>query len=70
MKFFFIAISWLLCYGSIHGQGLQSPNTILEQQLENATPERTEAEADDDQLVQQLEQYRRDPLDLNNADET
>ncbi len=70
MKFFFIAIFGFLCYGAIQGQGVQSPHAILEQQLENATPERTESEADDDQLMQQLEQYRRDPLDLNNADET
>lgn len=63
--FLFIAALCLLSY-ALPAQDVPPP--VLEQQLENIAAI-TEGEMEDDSYVQQLEQFRRRPLRLNEADE-
>lgn len=45
-------------------------NTTTEQQLENITENSEDLETEDDSYLQQLNQLQRDPVNINNADET
>ncbi len=58
----FITHYSLLCFG-------QEIPPSTEQQLENLT-DADQAETEDDSYLQQLEQFRRHPMNLNTADET
>lgn len=48
--------------------GQELPNAVLEQQLENVT-ESIESETEDDAYLQQLQQFKKYPLNLNKATE-
>jgi hypothetical protein len=50
----------------------QQPETpaVTEQQIENNVAANDEEETEDDSYLQQMQQYLKDPLDLNTADET
>ena len=50
------------------GRGQDVQNTTVEQQLENLA-EAEESETEDDNYLQQLQDYRRNPLNLNTATE-
>ena len=52
---------------TLHGQ--ESPVSTLEQQIENLT-DVDQAETEDDSYQQQWERFRKNPLNLNTADET
>ncbi|TAD92933.1 MAG: hypothetical protein EAY75_01540, partial [Bacteroidetes bacterium] len=51
------------------GKAQEVQNTNVEQQLENLS-EAEESETEDDNYLQQLQDYRRTPLNLNTATET
>ncbi len=53
---------------SVHRCMAQDIPPAAEQQLENLT-ETSEAETEDDSYLQQLEQFRKDPVDINTAGE-
>src|SRR6187399_32915 len=48
---------------------LQLPTTTVEQQLENITESNEDMETEDDSYLQEMAQFQRNPLNLNNADE-
>lgn len=45
-------------------------NTTVEQQLENITENNEDAETEDDSYLQLLTQYQKNPVNINNADES
>ncbi len=63
-RFFISLISVFLFLNSIS----QETTTSTEQQLENLT-DNEQAETEDDSYLQQLEYYRKHPINLNSADE-
>ena len=64
-KFFFIL---LIINLSFTASGQESPISTLEQQFENLT-DVDQGETEDDSYHQQWERFRRNPLNLNTADE-
>ena len=64
-KFFFILLIINLTFTA---SGQESPISTLEQQFENLT-DVDQAETEDDSYHQQWERFRRNPLNLNTADE-
>ena len=65
-KFFFILLISKLSLYTASGQ--ESPVSTIEQQLENLT-DVDQSETEDDSYHQQWERFRRNPLNLNTADE-
>jgi hypothetical protein len=65
-KFFFIFLITNLSLYTAWGQ--ESPVSTIEQQLENLT-DVDQSETEDDSYHQQWERFRRNPLNLNTADE-
>ena len=65
-KFFFILLITLVSLLTTLAQ--ESPVSTIEQQLENLT-DVDQAETEDDSYHQQWERFRRNPLNLNTADE-
>ncbi len=66
MKKAVIILSSLIAFSCSHAQDMQQ---ITEQQLENLT-DADQAETEDDSYLQELDQFRKYPLDLNRADES
>ncbi len=58
---------WLLPYGSLSAQVPETP--AGEQQVENLTENNEDAETEDDSYLQQMQQFIKNPLNLNHADE-
>jgi Helix-hairpin-helix motif len=54
--------SWFMTFGQ------ETKTSTEEQQIENLT-DADQSETEDDSYLQQLEQYRKNPVNLNNADE-
>src|SRR4026209_1505215 len=57
-----------LHYSPFTMNGQETPPTTTEQQLENLT-DADQSETEDDSYLQQLEQFRKNPVNLNTADE-
>ncbi len=53
----------------VYAQQPEMP-AVTEQQIENNVAANDEVETEDDTYLQQMQQYLKDPLDLNTADET
>jgi hypothetical protein len=62
-----LATAFFLCL-NVFAQEPQPDRTDTEQQLENLT-EANESETEDDSWLQQMEQFRKHPVNLNNADD-
>jgi len=65
-KFLFISLTFCLSLFTTHAQ--ETPISTIEQQLENLT-DIDQAETEDDSYHQQWERFRRNPLNMNTADE-
>ena len=65
-KFFFILLT--TNFSLVTASGQESPISTLEQQFENLT-DVDQAETEDDSYHQQWERFRRNPLNMNTADE-
>ena len=65
-KFFFILLT--TNFSLVTASGQESPVSTLEQQFENLT-DVDQAETEDDSYHQQWERFRRNPLNMNSADE-
>ena len=63
---FFISLISIFIFLNAYSQETTTTNT--EQQLENLT-DNEQAETEDDSYLQQLEYYRKNPLNINSADE-
>jgi len=64
----FILLLFIIHYTPFILYGQESPVSTIEQQLENLT-DVDQAETEDDSYHQQWERYRRNPLNMNTADE-
>ena len=64
----FILLLFTIHYTSFTLYGQESPVSTIEQQLENLT-DVDQAETEDDSYHQQWERFRRNPLNMNTADE-
>jgi len=51
------------------GQIFENPNRTIEQQLENATEKNNDTEIEDDEYVQRMVQFLKNPININTADE-
>lgn len=69
MKLFFVFMNLFLCVEIIEAQVAEPVGSNTEQQLENITLNNEDNETEDDTYLQQLEQYRTNPVELNYADE-
>ena len=65
----FILFLFTIHYSPFTLYAQESPVSTIEQQLENLT-DIDQAETEDDSYHQQWERFRRNPLNLNTADET
>ena len=65
----FILLLFMIYYSSFILYAQESPITTIEQQLEHLT-DVDQAETEDDSYHQQWERFRKNPLNLNSADET
>src|SRR4030095_15756802 len=65
----FILLLFTIHYSPFILHAQESPVSTIEQQLENLT-DVEQAETEDDSYHQQWERFRRNPLNLNTADET
>lgn len=65
----FILLLFILLYSFSTLQAQETPLSTIEQQIENLT-ETDQAETEDDSYQQQWERFRKNPLNLNTADET
>lgn len=61
-------ILFVFHFSNLPGLSQETPPAGTEQQLENLT-DADQAETEDDSYLQQLEQFRKNPLNLNTADE-
>ena len=61
----FIFINALHAYAQV----VEPPATITEQQLENITENNEDVETEDDAYLQQMQQFLKDPVNLNTANE-
>ena len=68
MKTILLISSCLLFFCFLNAQEKESTQTLLEQQLENGT-EQEVTDTDDDEYGQQLEYFKKHPLNLNEATE-
>ena len=66
----FIAIILFFFTGFLHAQVPEVPGTTIEQQLESITENNDDNETEDDSFLQAMQQFLREPLNLNSADET
>ena len=66
---FFILLLFVIHYSPLILYAQESPISTIEQQLENLT-DVDQAETEDDSYHQQWERFRKNPLNLNSADET
>ena len=67
IRFFFIPLLLLALQGK--AQVTEAPPTNeLEQQLENITENNDDIETEDDSYIQELAQYKKNPVNLNTAD--
>ena len=64
----FIILFILITHFSLLTLGQETPVSTTEQQLENLT-DADQSETEDDSYLQQLEQFRKNPVNLNTADE-
>ena len=64
-----VFILFLLQYSLFTPEAQETPVSTIEQQIENLT-EIDQAETEDDSYQQQWERFRKNPLNLNTADET
>jgi hypothetical protein len=67
VKCFFLLLCWLLPHRVLRAQVPETPAT--EQQVENLTENNEDAETEDDSYLQQMQQYIKNPVNLNHADE-
>lgn len=64
----FIMFLFIMRYSPIKVNAQETPVSTTEQQLENLT-DADQSETEDDSYLQQLEQFRKNPVNLNIADE-
>lgn len=66
-----IVLILLFCFSCqvLFSQTTETPSATTEQQLENMTANNGDTETEDDSYIQQMEQFRRHPVNLNTADE-
>ena len=64
----FILLLFTIHYSPFTSLAQETPVTTTEQQLENLT-DADQSETEDDSYLQQLEQFRKNPVNLNTADE-
>lgn len=74
-KFFYIKVfSLIFLIIFFHDAQAQEkpvePPVIIEQQLENLTENNDDAETEDDSYLQEMRHFIKDPINLNNADES
>ncbi len=65
----FLVVIFLLGYLCSFSQVPEVPPSTTEQQLENITENNEDTETEDDSYLQELRQYLKDPLNLNEATE-
>ncbi len=71
MKKRIAACSMIFIACQLNAQTTEIPvGTVVEQQLENISGSNDDTETEDDSYIQELAEYARYPLDLNNANET
>lgn len=68
-KIITLTLSFILITGAT-AQTTALPTTSAEQQMENNTENNADAETEDDDYLQQMQQYIKDPINLNTADES
>ena len=64
----FILFLFTIHYSPFTLYAQESPVSTIEQQLENLT-DADQSETEDDSYLQQLEQFRKNPVNLNTTDE-
>src|SRR5450631_47437 len=66
-----VTISLLVCNVlQNYAQVVAPVTTTAEQQLENSTENNADLETEDDSYLQQMQQFIKNPIDLNDADES
>ncbi|MEO5984025.1 MAG: helix-hairpin-helix domain-containing protein [Ferruginibacter sp.] len=65
--FFTFLFTWLIIYCT--AQTTDSLNSSAEQQLENITENNEDQETEDDSFLQEMIQFKKNPINLNTADE-
>jgi hypothetical protein len=68
MKHYYIISIFVLMGNAVHAQAPQTP--VTEQQLESATAGNSDVETEDDSYLQLMQQYLKDHINLNTADES
>ncbi|HKC35469.1 MAG TPA: hypothetical protein VKB95_05375, partial [Chitinophagaceae bacterium] len=66
--YFIILFLFTIHYSPVTLNAQETPLSTTEQQLENLT-DADQTETEDDSYLQQLEQFRKNPVNLNTADE-
>src|ERR1700754_4999668 len=64
-----ILIFFAGCFFKSNAQHAEPLQPVSEQSLENITAANNGEPTEDDSYQQQMEQYRKDPIDINTADE-
>jgi len=67
-KFFYIIFVYFLISDVVCAQVPETP--VTKQQLESATEHNADNETEDDSYLQQMQQYLKNPINLNTADES
>lgn len=67
-----IILLWMIfsCTGAVFAQVPETPPGNVEQQIENLTENTEDGEIEDDSYLQQMQQYLKNPVNMNTAEET
>lgn len=69
MRIFLVTSFFIFFALQSNAQVKEPTTTISEQQLENITENNADAEIEDDSYLQQMQQYLKDPINLNSIGE-
>ncbi len=70
LKHGFLFVSCLIIYYTAAGQEVPDSGSVYEQRMETVTEANADSETEDDSYLQQLQSFKKSPVNLNYADES